>query len=105
MIKLRPAAVAAAAALTLVLGAGTVAGSAAAAPTTPQSPAVPAAAKAPQTRAPNPSGDIAPIHDPALTVDRGVWYVFSTGYVHREQGGTIRIATSHDHGRTWKASG
>jgi arabinan endo-1,5-alpha-L-arabinosidase len=107
MIKLKPAAAITAAALTLLLGAGTVAGSAAAAPSAPPSPAVTtaAAAKAPQTRSLNPTGDITPIHDPALTVDRGVWYVFSTGYVHREQGGTIRIATSHDHGRTWKASG
>ena len=107
MIKLRPVAAVAAATLTLLLGAGTVAGGAAAAPAAPPIPAVPAtaAASATPSRALTPSGDVTPIHDPALTVDRGVWYVFSTGYVHREQGGTIRIGTSHDHGRTWKASG
>ena len=104
MITLRTAAVAAAAALTLVVGAGGAGGSASATPPA-SGPAAPAATATGPSRSLDPRGDISPIHDPALTVDRGVWYVFSTGYVQREQGGTIRIATSHDRGRTWQASG
>lgn len=51
-------------------------------------------------------GDVAPVHDPALFVDDdGTWYVFSTGLVHREQGGTILIRASHDDGVTWESEG
>ncbi|MFC8732387.1 glycoside hydrolase family 43 protein [Luteimicrobium sp. NPDC057192] len=51
-------------------------------------------------------GDVAPVHDPALFVDDdGTWYVFSTGLLHREQGGTILVRASHDGGVTWESEG
>jgi arabinan endo-1,5-alpha-L-arabinosidase len=105
MTMLRSAGVAVAAALTLVASVGTVGDSAVAEPRTPGVPSAAAAAEAGHDRSLEPRGEISPIHDPALTVDRGIWYVFSTGYVNREQGGTIRIAASHDHGRSWTALG
>ncbi len=105
MIMLRSAVVVMAVALTLVACAGTVGGSAGVAPGTSSSPGSAAAERPPHDGSSKPHGDISPIHDPALTVERGVWYVFSTGLVNREQGGTIRIATSHDLGRTWTTSG
>ena len=51
------------------------------------------------------AGDVSPIHDPALIVSDGTWYVFSTGLVQRAEGGTIRIATSTDEGHSWTQSG
>jgi len=100
--KRRSTAAAGAAALALVISASCTGGIAQAEPT-----ATTAAAAAPVQRATPlaPTGDITPIHDPALIKDGGVWYVFSTGYIKREQGGTIRIATSRDRGRTWKSAG
>lgn len=50
-------------------------------------------------------GETSPIHDPALVIDDGTWYAFSTGRVDRENGGTIQIATSHDDGTTWEYAG
>jgi arabinan endo-1,5-alpha-L-arabinosidase len=50
-------------------------------------------------------GETSPIHDPALVVEGDTWYVFSTGRINRENGGTIQIATSHDAGTTWEYTG
>ncbi|WP_258804358.1 arabinan endo-1,5-alpha-L-arabinosidase [Pseudarthrobacter sp. NS4] len=51
-------------------------------------------------------GQTSPIHDPALIIDDdGTWYVYSTGLVNRENGGTIQIWASHDQGTTWNYSG
>jgi arabinan endo-1,5-alpha-L-arabinosidase len=51
-------------------------------------------------------GQTSPIHDPALIIDTdGTWYVYSTGLLNRENGGTIQIWSSHDHGTTWAYSG
>ena len=102
MTTLRRTASAAAAALALVLSASSAGLTAQASPS--DGAAQPPAAAAQQSR-PAPRGDITPIHDPALIKDGGVWYVFSTGYVEREQGGTIRIAMSRDRGRTWTSAG
>jgi arabinan endo-1,5-alpha-L-arabinosidase len=93
---------AAAVAAVLALTAGTVTGGVAAS----ASPALDPAKAAPGTAAVAvPTGDTNPIHDPDLVKDGKVWYVFSTGLVHREQGGTIRITISRDQGRTWKYAG
>lgn len=51
------------------------------------------------------AGETTPIHDPALIVDGDTWYVFSTGRVQRENGGTIQIWSSADSGRTWASAG
>lgn len=52
------------------------------------------------------TGETAPIHDPALTVaEDGTWYVYSTGLVNRENGGTIQVWSSHDEGVTWEYEG
>ncbi|MET1004394.1 MAG: arabinan endo-1,5-alpha-L-arabinosidase, partial [Propionibacteriaceae bacterium] len=56
------------------------------------------------TGQPTLTGEITPIHDPALIVADGTWYVFSTGRVRRENGGTIQIWTSPD-GVAWSAAG
>ena len=51
-------------------------------------------------------GQTSPIHDPALIVaDDGTWYVYSTGLVNRENGGTIQMWSSRDHGTTWEYAG
>jgi len=51
-------------------------------------------------------GQTSPIHDPALIIaDDGTWYVYSTGLVNRENGGTIQIWSSHDAGTTWEYTG
>lgn len=51
-------------------------------------------------------GETSPIHDPALVIDDdGTWYVYSTGRINRENGGTIQIAASHDEGTTWEYAG
>ena len=51
-------------------------------------------------------GQTSPIHDPALIIDTdGTWYVYSTGLLNRENGGTIQIWSSHDHGTTWGYTG
>lgn len=51
-------------------------------------------------------GETSPIHDPALIIDDdGTWYVYSTGLVNRENGGTIQIWSSHDEGTTWEYTG
>ncbi|WP_461188436.1 arabinan endo-1,5-alpha-L-arabinosidase [Arthrobacter sp. Z4-13] len=51
-------------------------------------------------------GQTSPIHDPALIIaEDGTWYVYSTGLVDRENGGTIQIWASHDAGTTWEYSG
>lgn len=51
-------------------------------------------------------GETAPIHDPALIIDKdGTWYVYSTGLLNRENGGTIQIWSSHDAGTTWQHAG
>jgi arabinan endo-1,5-alpha-L-arabinosidase len=51
-------------------------------------------------------GQTSPIHDPALIVaDDGTWYVYSTGLVNRENGGTIQIWSSNDEGTTWAFAG
>ncbi len=67
--------------------------------------ATPSPTSTPVTTSTAPGGDTSPIHDPALITDGDAWYVFSTGYVKREQGGTIRIATSRDQGATWASAG
>ncbi|WP_435738648.1 glycoside hydrolase family 43 protein [Cellulosimicrobium sp. PMB13] len=52
------------------------------------------------------TGETAPIHDPALVVaDDGTWYVYSTGLVNREKGGTIQVWSSADEGVTWESEG
>lgn len=52
------------------------------------------------------TGDTTPFHDPALIVDDdGTWYVYSTGLVNREKGGTIQAWSSHDDGVTWESEG
>lgn len=89
-------------------------------------PAVPAAAGAATgtsssaisstgtTTAPEPApggisvtGETSPIHDPALIVDDedGTWYVYSTGLLNRENGGTVQVWASHDDGTTWAYEG
>lgn len=51
-------------------------------------------------------GETSPIHDPALIIDDdGTWYVYSTGLLNRENGGTIQIWSSHDEGTTWEYTG
>lgn len=51
-------------------------------------------------------GQTSPIHDPALIIDDdGTWYVYSTGLVNRENGGTIQVWSSHDEGTTWEYTG
>jgi len=51
-------------------------------------------------------GETSPVHDPALIIDHdGTWYVYSTGLVNRENGGTIQIWSSHDAGTTWDYNG
>lgn len=51
-------------------------------------------------------GGTSPIHDPALVIDDdGTWYVYSTGLLARENGGTIQIWSSHDEGTTWEYAG
>jgi arabinan endo-1,5-alpha-L-arabinosidase len=51
-------------------------------------------------------GQTSPIHDPALIVaGDGTWYVYSTGLLNRENGGTIQIWSSSDQGTTWDYSG
>ena len=51
-------------------------------------------------------GDTSPVHDPALIIDDdGTWYVYSTGLLARENGGTIQIWSSHDEGTTWEYTG
>ncbi|PTT65509.1 beta-xylosidase [Arthrobacter sp. HMWF013] len=51
-------------------------------------------------------GQTSPIHDPALIVaEDGTWYVYSTGLLNRENGGTIQIWSSHDEGTTWAYAG
>ncbi|MDN4609732.1 glycoside hydrolase family 43 protein [Arthrobacter burdickii] len=51
-------------------------------------------------------GETSPIHDPALIIDDdGTWYVYSTGLLARENGGTIQIWSSHDEGTTWEYTG
>ncbi|WP_457964656.1 family 43 glycosylhydrolase [Arthrobacter sp. D1-29] len=51
-------------------------------------------------------GQTSPIHDPALIIaDDGTWYVYSTGLLNRENGGTIQIWSSSDQGTTWEYSG
>jgi arabinan endo-1,5-alpha-L-arabinosidase len=92
-----PAVLAAALTLTAVLGCSGTAARA----EPPSAPTVRAAAAA----AVVPAGNVAPVHDPALIVSKGVWYVFSTGLVHREQGGTVQIRRSLDRGRTWESVG
>ncbi|MFE6969308.1 arabinan endo-1,5-alpha-L-arabinosidase [Isoptericola sp. NPDC057653] len=52
------------------------------------------------------AGETAPVHDPALVVDDdGTWRVYSTGLVHRENGGTVQMWSSHDDGVTWAYDG
>ena len=51
-------------------------------------------------------GATSPIHDPALIIaDDGTWYVYSTGLLNRENGGTIQVFSSHDEGTTWEYTG
>ncbi|WP_150307309.1 glycoside hydrolase family 43 protein [Planctomonas psychrotolerans] len=51
-------------------------------------------------------GETSPIHDPALIIaDDGTWYVYSTGRINRENGGTIQINASYDGGTTWEYLG
>ncbi len=51
-------------------------------------------------------GETRPIHDPALVIaDDGTWYVYSTGLINRENGGTIQTWSSHDDGTTWEYTG
>ncbi|WDF33433.1 glycoside hydrolase family 43 protein [Arthrobacter agilis] len=51
-------------------------------------------------------GETSPIHDPALVIDDdGTWYVYSTGLVARENGGTIQTWSSTDEGTTWEYRG
>ncbi|MBI9113409.1 family 43 glycosylhydrolase [Sanguibacter suaedae] len=52
------------------------------------------------------TGDTTPIHDPALIVARdGTWWVYGTGRVKRENGGTIQMWSSSDGGTTWRYRG
>jgi arabinan endo-1,5-alpha-L-arabinosidase len=51
-------------------------------------------------------GATSPIHDPALIIDDdGTWYVYSTGLLARENGGTIQMWSSRDEGTTWEYTG
>ncbi|MEC5199424.1 arabinan endo-1,5-alpha-L-arabinosidase [Arthrobacter sp. PL16] len=51
-------------------------------------------------------GATSPIHDPALIIDdAGTWYVYSTGLLARENGGTIQMWSSRDEGTTWEYTG
>jgi arabinan endo-1,5-alpha-L-arabinosidase len=51
-------------------------------------------------------GQTSPIHDPALIIaDDGTWYLYSTGLLNRENGGTIQVWSSHDQGTTWEYKG
>jgi arabinan endo-1,5-alpha-L-arabinosidase len=51
-------------------------------------------------------GGTSPIHDPALIIDDdGTWYVYSTGLLARENGGTIQMWSSRDEGTTWDYTG
>ncbi|WP_104116613.1 glycoside hydrolase family 43 protein [Arthrobacter sp. B1805] len=51
-------------------------------------------------------GETTPIHDPALIIDDdGTWYVYSTGLLARENGGTIQTWSSKDEGTTWEYRG
>jgi arabinan endo-1,5-alpha-L-arabinosidase len=51
-------------------------------------------------------GATSPIHDPALIIaDDGTWYVYSTGLLNRENGGTIQVWSSRDEGTTWEYTG
>ncbi|MBB2923573.1 glycoside hydrolase family 43 protein [Cellulomonas cellasea] len=101
-----------AAALAAPVGASALAGtpSAPAAPPAAASPAL-AGSDLPAALAEDPTGgktvvgQTSPIHDPALVIEGDTWYVFSTGRINRENGGTIQIATSHDAGTTWEYSG
>ena len=99
MITFGRTAAATAAVLALTASAATGGVAASASPRAGAAPSRPTAAVA------VPTGDTNPIHDPDLVKDGRTWYVFSTGLIHREQGGTIRIHVSHDQGRTWKAAG
>lgn len=51
-------------------------------------------------------GDTSPVHDPALIIaDDGTWYVYGTGLLNRENGGTIQFWSSRDEGTTWEYTG
>ncbi|MEP7764707.1 family 43 glycosylhydrolase [Sanguibacter sp. 25GB23B1] len=50
-------------------------------------------------------GDTTPIHDPALIVDGSTWWVFGTGRINRENGGTIQMWSSTNAGTTWRYRG
>ena len=51
-------------------------------------------------------GETSPIHDPALIIaDDGTWYVYGTGLLNRENGGTIQFWSSRDGGTTWEYTG
>lgn len=50
-------------------------------------------------------GQTSPIHDPALIIDGDTWYVFSTGLMGRQNGGTIQRWASDDGGTTWTYRG
>jgi arabinan endo-1,5-alpha-L-arabinosidase len=43
-------------------------------------------------------GETSPVHDPALIIDDdGTWYVYSTGRINRENGGTIQVLAGRRH--------
>lgn len=71
----------------------------------PAAPEPPAALAEDPTGGKTVVGQTSPIHDPALVIEGDTWYVFSTGRINRENGGTIQIATSRDAGTTWEYSG
>ena len=50
-------------------------------------------------------GDTTPIHDPALIVDGSTWWVYGTGRINRENGGTIQMWSSTNAGTTWRYRG
>lgn len=51
-------------------------------------------------------GQTSPMHDPTLYIeDDGTWYVYTTGLVNRENGGTIQTWSSNDDGITWQYDG
>ncbi|WP_125777884.1 glycoside hydrolase family 43 protein [Antribacter gilvus] len=111
MSRSRPPARIAAAALTGVLlvaaAVPAVSATAATGATASGATTAPSATNTPAPGGISITGETSPVHDPALIVDDedGTWYVYSTGLVNRENGGTVQIWASEDEGTTWEYEG